>query len=597
MILFGIPTVIAACVWLWPLARRALRGSPCFEPLAFAVGLALSLGLLSLAMMWIGLLPGAWLRGWIVLPIPWLGLIVWAWRGRNEIAAWARRARNGLHWREWLRVESPPFWIGLLCAAVVAVIAVNLISYPFYTYDVLVRYAADARDVFTRARIAPALTGYPLGVHLLYAFGFMAAGAANDHVAGMMSAALIAGMVITVWVVTRLLFTTRAAWVAALLTASAPVFVNWATSGYIDIPNGFYHGVTFAMAYLWLARGEARYALLAGLLGGLALWVKHSSLVLIPALAVVPLLRLWPLSFARARREMALGAMALSAMALAAAPWFARSYLLGAEVFPAPSTYDALFVDHSLNALIAFWYRRGEWGVPFAATVLAGMLLWAAAFVWPRLAGLSDSEGDVRRAILLWAAFVIPYHLIWWWGFTYQARYLFISLPMYAAVAGFAVDGAADRIPMLARTPAAATVIVAAALIGSAIRPRLGAVYYLLTDPLRSDDVKLTRLAKDSWLTAKYVREKIPPGEKLYVMDGSLAYWLYDYELTAGYPTRLNDLRGYDYYIVAPWGESVLSALGASADEINQSLDDPTLFVELYRSSDEGQTIYAVNGP
>ncbi|MEK6573954.1 MAG: hypothetical protein AABZ58_06510, partial [Chloroflexota bacterium] len=58
---------------------------------------------------------------------------------------------------------------------------------------------------------------------------------------------------------------------------------------------------------------------------------------------------------------------------------------------------------------------------------------------------------------------------------------------------------------------------------------------------------------------------------------------------------RLDDLRGYDYYVVARWGDDVLSALGSSAEEINQSLDDPALFTKLFSSGEDGQTIYAVN--
>src|SRR6185436_10366992 len=107
-------------------------------------------------------------------------------------------------------------------------------------------------------------------------------------------------------------------------------------------------------------------------------------------------------------------------------------------VVPTPSTYDALFVNHSFEALIDFWARRAEWGLPFAIAALAGMLLWAATLIRPRLAGLDVPDADIRRTVALWAAFVIPYHLIWWWGFTYQARYLFTSLPMYAALGGFA---------------------------------------------------------------------------------------------------------------------------------------------------------------
>src|SRR6185503_5366184 len=194
----------------------------------------------------------------------------------------------------------------------------------------------------------------------------------------------------------------------------------------------------------------------------------------------------------------------------------------------------------------------------------------------------------------LWAAFVIPYHLIWWWGFTYQARYLFTSLPMYAALAGFAVDWALNRLPITSRVPRQAAVVAAAALVAFAIYPRMGALYHLVTEPGQTDEVKLTRLAKDQWLMASYVRHNVSPGARLYVMDGALAYWLYDYELQVGYPTRLEDLRKSDYYVTAPWGAEVLGKLGQSADALNDSLADPTLFTQRFRSSENGQILYEI---
>lgn len=601
MIVFGILTAAASSLWLWPLARRALRPArdlPYFEALALVVGVGLSLGGLSWLMMWLGLLPGAWLRPPFVLAIPWIGLALSVWIKRRRFVFAVRQcSRESIAAHRSLAAPLP-FWLAVVCAGALAVIAINLISYPFYTYDVLSRYAPNARQLFTAGYIPSTLTGYPLGVPMLYALGFMAAGSVNDHVAGALSAVLVGGMLGVVWLAARMMFSRRAAWAAAILTLSSSVFVNWSTSAYIDIPDGFYHGLTFALALLWLRRGGLRYALLAGAFAGLALWVKQSSLVLIPALAVAPLLRLrWPPVWREAGRELLLGLAALSVLLLLAGPWYLRSYFLAGAggVLPGPSTYDELFINRSLAALIDFWARRADWGLPFALLTLAGGALWLAALVHPPVSGLADSHSNIRRAILLWAAFVIPYHLIWWWQFTYQSRYLLTSLPMYAAMAGLAFERLLARLPLLTKTPSAATLALAVGLVGLGIYPRLGAVYYLAADPAQSDDVKLTRRAGDQWLLAKHVTETIPAGAKLYVMDGALAYWLYDYELRVGYPTRLDELRGYDYFVAAPWGRDVLASLGQSSAEIDQALRDPSLFTELYRSSANGQVLYRIH--
>jgi Dolichyl-phosphate-mannose-protein mannosyltransferase len=598
MLLIGIPTVLVACIWLWPLARYLLKDAPVYEPLAFFCGLGLSLGGLSVLMLWLGLPPGAWLQPGLVLLIPWMGLAVSTWLMRTSLLQGAKAVQTRFQQTQWFRAQALSYWLGLVCLAALLIVVINLVSYPFYTYDVLVRYGPNARDLFLQAHIPTSLTGYPLGVQLLYAFGFMAAGGVNDHVAGIFSAALAVGLVGSTWLVSRLLISNRAAWVAAILTLAAPLFVSWSTSAYIDIPEGFYHGLTFVMAHLWLKRGDTRYAVLGALFGALSIWVKHSSLSIVPALGVVPLLRLtWPLSLRNLRREFGLGLLVLAVIGLIVGPWFFRSYLLtgAGGVFPAPSTFDATQVDHSWGALLAFWGRRDQWGWPLALGALAGLLLLIVAFFKPVRSGFAD-ESLTRKTILMWAAFVVPYHFIWWWGFSYQdSRYLFASWPMYVLLAGLAFEWLFSRLPIVSRVPWWATAAVCTALVGYSFIPRMGAVYYLVSDPQQTDDTKLMRRAPDTWPMAKYIRENLPAGSTIYSMDGSLAYWLGDYTLDVGFPTRRDDLRGYDYYIVASWGSGVLSAIGANGDALMADLQDPALFTKLYTPADTTLTLYSIN--
>ena len=118
-------------------------------------------------MLVLGLLPGAWLLPVLVLPVPWLGLalqILPGWRG-------APRTRPA-------RVQP----LALLCAGTLLVIAINTLSYPFYRYDVLARFAPNARQLFEAAHIPASLTGYPLAVQLQYTFAFMALAGGAGHV-------------------------------------------------------------------------------------------------------------------------------------------------------------------------------------------------------------------------------------------------------------------------------------------------------------------------------------------------------------------------------------------------------------------------------
>ena len=90
-----------------------------------------SLGSLSLWMLVLGLLPGAWLLPVLVLPVPWLGLalqILPGWRG-------APRTRPA-------RVQP----LALLCAGTLLVIAINTLSKPLS-----IRAPAPTKGLLSRA--------------------------------------------------------------------------------------------------------------------------------------------------------------------------------------------------------------------------------------------------------------------------------------------------------------------------------------------------------------------------------------------------------------------------------------------------------------
>ena len=71
--------MLAGSSWLVPLARRRLAAAGLADAAVLAVGIGASLGGLSLWMLLLGLLPGAWLLPALVLPVPWLGLALQLW--------------------------------------------------------------------------------------------------------------------------------------------------------------------------------------------------------------------------------------------------------------------------------------------------------------------------------------------------------------------------------------------------------------------------------------------------------------------------------------------------------------------------------------
>jgi hypothetical protein len=84
--MLALPLILSGYLALWPLADRLLRreSSDTSPLLVGLTALSLSLGWLSLGMFWLGLLPGRWVVGPVVMGIVALGWAVglalnWKW--------------------------------------------------------------------------------------------------------------------------------------------------------------------------------------------------------------------------------------------------------------------------------------------------------------------------------------------------------------------------------------------------------------------------------------------------------------------------------------------------------------------------------------
>ena len=121
----------------------------------------------------------------------------------------------------------------------------------------------------------------------------------------------------------------------------------------------------------------------------------------------------------------------------------------------------------------------------------------------------------------------------------------------------------------------------------------MGAVYHLVIHPFQTDDAKLTRLVPEEWTLVKHIRETIEPGSHILVMDGTLAYWLHEYQLHQGYPTYLNDLQGYDYFVTSAAGGDVYRFYGTNKNEVMQNLGEQEILPEVYRHN-ESIAVYQI---
>ncbi|MBI3761428.1 MAG: glycosyltransferase family 39 protein, partial [Chloroflexi bacterium] len=394
----------------WPLVRRWLGEDDWLTASIATFGL--SLGALSLWMFALSLVPRA-LSVWSILTLPAAVVVMTLAMGGRALAQGRRGAGTTLK----SLTPDPSSIIPLLGVALpLAIITVNVLYYPFYYPDTLSRYGLFARRIFETRGLPESVQGYPLLVSLGYAWAFFAGGAVNDRLAGIVSAAFCAATIGVTFTLAREMYGRRAALAAAFLAATSTLFVVWGTSGYVDIPTGFFFALSALFAFRWLEGGPARNLWLAGLSSGLAIWTKQAGFIIVPSLVGVTVMSvLYPRGTGAADQRLSVpislplrdaaraGLIFIATITLVAGPWYLRNYLLSgpAAILPLPGSFYEAQADRRLVALFSFVTRPEEWGWTFALLGLFGLLyslLEAVAGQW--IGGTPEGR---RRALFLLA--------------------------------------------------------------------------------------------------------------------------------------------------------------------------------------------------
>jgi hypothetical protein len=218
---------------------------------------------------------------------------------------------------------------------------------PFGSWDPLWVYGYQGK-IYTLIGYIPADIGYyPQFLPLQYAFGqIMTGDTVNDHAARAVMPLLQIGSILATYVLGSRLFNRRTGIIAAALWALYPHFGYWTRVGDLETPLTFSFTAAAAFFLLaWMQTGRSlrrslrrRYALVAGLCFGVAMWTKPTAGAFAMGLALVvavELLRVrgdwrawWP------RFEVA-AITGLAALPLGSL-WYVRNILLGHEavVFP-----------------------------------------------------------------------------------------------------------------------------------------------------------------------------------------------------------------------------------------------------------------------
>lgn len=542
------PITLFCCVFMYPWVRRLLPERD--RLLTAVVTFALSTGALSLILLGMGL---------IGLRIDWriaFGLCVLI-----DVIGWLNMPHDAAPAREKLSLS----WPALLVTGVAALILFNAIYWPFSIDDAVAIYAWYGRQIADSGALPPLAQGslyeaYPMFVPLLYAFTHQAVGWLDEGLARLLPALMSVGVLAVAYLLGRTLYDRRAGLAAAWLAAAAPMVAHWASVGYVDLPCGFFFGLTALFAARWWQSigqpGAWRDALLMGLMAGLATWTKNSGLLIVGSVGLWVVWRYVgphprPLSQRRGENETAPRSLSLEegegfrvravlpillGFFLVAGPWYARNLLLAGVLVP-PTGWTWL-AERTLASLIPY-LSDGRYFLSGVIFTL-GLIFVAARAAISRL--------REWQAVLL-LVFFLPFFVIWWALFSYDGRFLLAVTPIVAVMGGRLVT----RVPLPElRNPArlAAALLLALLTLPAAWQ----AVDYkdkLLRHPLQTVEEKHRLVFGARYDIALRLRE-LPANANVLTSDTLLPYLALPTRVTVGAWPRSSFENTYNYWVLRP---------------------------------------------
>ncbi|MCU0514195.1 MAG: glycosyltransferase family 39 protein, partial [Anaerolineae bacterium] len=255
-----------------------------------------------------------------------------------------------LLWRKIRRTKAPPppavpavplaVDEKLLLALLTVAVLIRLVTtayWPFTMYDTLWVYGFQGRLYTLTGFIPPEIGYYPQFLSLQYAYGQIMLGGIDDRAARMAVPFLHIGSLLAAYVLGARLVNRRTGIVLAALWGLYPHVSAWAHQGDLEIPLAFLFTTAAALFLMaWQAGPEAprrQYALLAGLVFGVALWTKPTAgafawgVMLLVALDLAG--ALWRGTWAAFRRHFETACLTALACLPIGGLWYLRNVLLG----------------------------------------------------------------------------------------------------------------------------------------------------------------------------------------------------------------------------------------------------------------------------
>lgn len=589
--------ILLATHFLWPLIRRTLADSEAaHSPIAVSMtAVACSLGALGTGLYWLGLLPGNWLNVLSALVIIAVGLGIGVFANR----AWFDWPNWRQYWMaQWRRLKALDAASLLMWTIIgsLSLILIHALYYPFIGDDALSRYGVQAQWIYASQRLPEKVWGYPPLAPIMFALTWFAAGSVNQHLAKLLSVIAAAGMIGGTFLIGRKVWDERTGFIAAALLAVTPVFIGQAILPYVDIPTGFPLTLAAYFMLLWWQSGSRMEAALIGVLIGVALLTKQSALTWVASATVVPAAWLVgtrrqniPRRFQRALWGLA--GMIIPAFIIAA-PWYIRNGLIGGwgNVLPIAGEYHLLEPWVGWIGLLPSLAWPSDFGPALAWVYALGWLVGLAAAGRQAALVIGGRALETPHHFLL-AIVLLPYWMAWWSRFSFDARFLALILPVMAVWAARPVQWTLGYIGQHVDVPRwvgqSIGIIFLLGLLLRGGQDQLGGVYRAVTQPFAPEEERIQHVKGDLYNLARYIKQNIEPtsNNRLMIMDGALAFYLPEYNVTVAYPQTLAELEGYEYLVHSSSIYAVYNdRLGWRSSEFYQHVWDPLIFESVYES-------------
>lgn len=558
----------------WLLALPAANEFPRRDRLlTLLVTIGLSLGGLTWLLMVLAAvspgLAGFWPVTLLVLALHGGGWLVWQ-KKRAGLRAGLSPAPTGS--RD--RYRLPQIVMIALTLLIVALTLFNAAYWPFGEDDTLTLYGPISYRFATTGLWGDQglYDAYPVLDPVLIAYLQLANGVVgldlpHEYAASFVMAVLGLVAVGATYILGRDLYQPAVGVVAAFLLATLPILPHWAASAYTDLPAGAYYLLAMIFAWRLYRAPHPVYALLTGLMAGLAAFTKNGALLLLGVLVGWVIYTYWrPFT---AQRFTAPGEVDAPILAARSGPIRGRHILWIAAAWLAAA---GLWYAHALHAFGTLVPPTG-W-TDQAQRTLAMLVAPATTFSHFGLTGLIGLVGlgwqlvnlgrtrwafAARTALLL--GFGVPFWLVWWWLFSYDLRFLLLVWGVFAVMGGKLVMDGVDKIGRPAGRPypvipqigiAVALVIVAF----PAMRIAVDHKTHLARDLWLSGPERYAAQFGEQWTAIQWLRDNAP-GMTVKVDDALLVYPLQSRGITTNFLTGAEPagVRGNDYWLLSPGQE------------------------------------------